>query len=469
MVFSLSFERLPGFSKIFLDFLYSDNNFFRERFPANNQNNFAGDYLFQRAKTFEKRNTLLELIKGSCSSFKLSSKQDYFLSQLSLQNSVIVYTSCFPGFLCGPMINFLKAYSVVALVEQLSLKLPEIFFIPLCWVDDDSIGSSDSKGIYSFDTFYNLRHYKGLSTKKGNKRISISDVFFDKTIYEVITIFQTVSQIDKTEPELSSFLNKTYYVGNSWYDAFIKSINYFFGEMGLLFVKGSLARKNSLFSELVRKEISLLGLSYELVKRNLEILKKFGYSLKTKAKIPNLQFHRGNQIVQIRHLTDSEEFLVSNQILSSFDFTKLALLNPDLFSPNSILKPVFQNFIMPSVAYIASPSEIGYYLLLREVFENFNVFFPLIVPRYSSTIICQRDLDKLEINSQSFLRKLKDNKIAFNSLKDSIANLLFPKKNLQERLITPFYFLAVIGVENLKILFEELKSCPKDQHHFILV
>lgn len=469
MVFSLNFEKLPCFSKIFLDFLYSENNLFRERFPANDPKNFVGDYLLQRAKTFVGRNELSELIKRSCSSFNLSSKQIFYLLRISLQNSVIVYTSCFPGFLAGPMVNFLKAYSVITLVKQLSQKFPEMFFIPLLWVDDDCIGSSDSKCIYSYDTFYNLLHFKGLSIKKHNKRISISNVFFDKTINEVISFFLKVNQIDRIEPGLSSFLKDTYYAGNSWCNAFIESVNYFFGEMGLLFIKGSFAREISIFSELVRKEISLLGFTYKLVERNLETLKKFDYSFKTKAKIPNLQFHRGNEIAQIKYLLDSKEFIVSGQILSTIDFMKLAVSFSDLFSPNSILKPVFQNFVMPSVAYVASPSEIGYYLLLREVFENFNVFFPLIVPRYSSTIICQRDLDKLKINFQSFIKKLKDTYIRTNAINDSIANLLFPKKNLQERLITPFYFLTVLGKDNLKIFFEKLASCPKDQHQIIFI
>ena len=65
-------------------------------------------------------------------------------------------------------------------------------------------------------------------------------------------------------------------------------------------------------------------------------------------------------------------------------------------SPNALLRPVFQEKVLPNIAYIGGNAEIMYWLEMPKVFEKFGVEFPLLVPRNSMLFLRKKTLDKIE-------------------------------------------------------------------------
>lgn len=82
--------------------------------------------------------------------------------------------------------------------------------------------------------------------------------------------------------------------------------------------------------------------------------------------------------------------------------SKTALLgelrdDPSLFTPSVLLRPLVQNAIFPTVAYVGGPGEIAYHALLRHLHRTSKVFMPALFPRISATLVRQedeRDFDK---------------------------------------------------------------------------
>jgi uncharacterized protein YllA (UPF0747 family) len=95
---------------------------------------------------------------------------------------------------------------------------------------------------------------------------------------------------------------------------------------------------------------------------------------------------------------DGDKFTVVN---TEIHFTKNQLLNeiennPDNFSPNVVLRPVYQETILPNLAYIGGPGEIAYWLQLKEVFETHHIPFPVLWMRNSFMIINQHLSQKIK-------------------------------------------------------------------------
>lgn len=467
MILPYNFNELPGFSKIFIDFLYSKSDLFLDRFPANNPNQFELDFLKKRAKAFNKRFELVQLIENSMGSIQLTEKQDYSLKSLSQEHTLVVATSCFPGFFFGTLVQVWKAFTIIAFSIELESIHPDVRFVPILWVDDDSIGSSEVIRAYYYDSLLNLTFLEYVNFLKINRNISIANVYFDKIIEDLVSAFEATIKLEEKNPELMNFIYATYKSGVSWCESFVNSMNYFFGKKGLLFARSSIARKNFMFADFVQKEIKLFHQSNEIVQSNLLLLNKYGYQFKTKFKKPNLQFHKGEEIIQIE-CADNNSFRIGEKTSSSSELFKLISSSPDLFSPNVMLKPVLQSFIMPIIAMVVSPSEISYFLLLREIFEIFGVPIPLILPRYSASLIPTKvfrnlDLKSIENNPnriiKDLIQQLKKQRLLFN--------FLFPKKNLQERKITPFYFLAETGKIPLLECLDKLMN-QSNQYHYII-
>jgi uncharacterized protein YllA (UPF0747 family) len=70
--------------------------------------------------------------------------------------------------------------------------------------------------------------------------------------------------------------------------------------------------------------------------------------------------------------------------------------NPEEFSPNVILRPVYQEMILPNLAYVGGPAELVYWLELRKVFELFRQPFPVLMPRNFALVADAPTLRKME-------------------------------------------------------------------------
>jgi uncharacterized protein YllA (UPF0747 family) len=85
---------------------------------------------------------------------------------------------------------------------------------------------------------------------------------------------------------------------------------------------------------------------------------------------------------------------------------ELLASSPSRFSMNVVTRSIVQDAIFPTVAYVAGPGEIAYFPLLRECYDFFNVFMPVIYPRLRVTLIeprVQHALERLGISVQEFL------------------------------------------------------------------
>ena len=63
------------------------------------------------------------------------------------------------------------------------------------------------------------------------------------------------------------------------------------------------------------------------------------------------------------------------------------MISPGRFSPNVILRPLYQEMILPNLAYVGGPSEISYWLQLKSVFDHLNIAFPILIPRNFATVV----------------------------------------------------------------------------------
>jgi bacillithiol biosynthesis cysteine-adding enzyme BshC len=124
-----------------------------------------------------------------------------------------------------------------------------------------------------------------------------------------------------------------------------------------------------------------------------------------------------------RIVPEKGQFLVNNtnQKFTQKEIEELIELSPEKFSPNVILRPVYQEVILPNLCYIGGPSEIAYWFQLKSVFDKYNVDFPILMPRNFGMIINRNIGKKIEkmgfAKSDLFLdfQTLKENYVLENS------------------------------------------------------
>ena len=109
--------------------------------------------------------------------------------------------------------------------------------------------------------------------------------------------------------------------------------------------------------------------------------------------------------------------------------------HPERFSPNVILRPLYQEYLLPNLAYVGGPSELVYWLQLKGIFDHFDQTFPLLMPRAFVGVLNKNTLRKIDQLNLSFEEVfMRDNELVKVKVKEEAAYLLDleeQKKNLK--------------------------------------
>ncbi|MFM9005309.1 MAG: bacillithiol biosynthesis cysteine-adding enzyme BshC, partial [Flavobacteriales bacterium] len=183
-------------------------------------------------------------------------------------------------------------------------------------------------------------------------------------------------------------------------------VNACFGEWGVVVIDPDDARLKRLFVSTMRKEL-LHQSTYAAVTETNAHLKQRGYEPQVNPRELNLFYLQKNSRVRIESINGAW-----HTVDRSKEWNQEALLNeldkhPENFSPNVLMRPLYQETILPNVAYVGGPGELAYWLQLKGVFAAFEIPMPAIVLRDAAIVVsesCVRRLSKLGLASADLLK-----------------------------------------------------------------
>lgn len=382
----LTFRDLKGSSKLFLDFLYDFKKVapyycadFKklERFEINASN--IASHTYQRSK-------LIDILSEQNKIFGLGRNTFANISKLTDKRTCVVFTGQQVGLLTGPIYTIYKILTAIKLAEYLSSELG-IEVIPVFWMASDDHDFEEVRHVHLLDDLNNLRkiHYE---PEKMPENIPLSFFDLDEKIKPFID--EVFSTLPKSEyiAELHGLVGDAYQPGVSISEAFGKLLGRLFENSGLVVVNPSDVRIKQLAAPLFEKEISEFSESNQIIQMaNIE-LDKLGY---------HTQVNRPDEYLNLFYFTRQRARIGFNGDSYFIDgvekrYTQEELLGtveqaPNYFSPNVLLRPVMQDYIFPTLAYIGGPSEVAYFAQIKDLHNLFGVQCPIVFPRISATIL----------------------------------------------------------------------------------
>ncbi len=445
---AIKYENLPGFSRLFVDFI-NGNKFFENRFPNNNRLFEDTTYLSSIGLSCQHRNLIKSTIKDTMNDLFLNQKQSENLHLLSSQNNLAVVTGQQVGFLGGPLYTIVKALSAVSLATKLNSFHKDFSFVPIFWIEDNDHDNLESSQIIVYDKNYTPKIFNCDEFPDKSDRRVVSGRKFDEFITKVINDISEIFFSLGNNSEITTRLKDIYKPSKSWRDAFVELMNYLIGFTGILFISASQLQKTGVFHELAKKELENIGKIENLIQYANSQLEKNGYHIQAKTAKINLFFQKAHSRHKIEPISGSQEnFRISDEIYNQKDLIKEVSQYPSNFSPNVLLRPIFQDYTLPTVAYVAGPSEIGYCSQLKEVYEYFRITMPAFIPRHSVTFIDRRTtrfLEKTELSPAFFFKK-----------RESLQSFILEKFKDKESEI-----IISQAAENVHEIFDKLKALAK--------
>ncbi|HEV8515143.1 MAG TPA: bacillithiol biosynthesis cysteine-adding enzyme BshC, partial [Cyclobacteriaceae bacterium] len=218
---------------------------------------------------------------------------------------------------------------------------------------------------------------------------------------------------------------KTAYSKNKTLAAATRSyVNELFGAEGLLVVDADDRELKSLFAKVIYDDL-FEHTSKKLVEEKNQQLEALGYHPQVFARDINF-FYLDNGIRQRIEQHQNGFSIVDTALKFSAKEIEVLITNePEKFSPNVILRPLYQEVILPNLAYAGGPAEVVYWLQLKGVFDYFKIPFPILMPRNFAAVMNEPVQRKFEKTGLELKDLFEEKNFLFNHwiAKNSTANL----------------------------------------------
>ncbi len=279
----------------------------------------------------------------------------------------------------GPLYVIYKTLSIIELCKKLNQKFSDYHFIPVFWL------ASEDHDYLEVNHFY--QGYQNKVEYHGKFQGAVGR-----------------HKIDQSLIYKGSWVTEPYLEQENWKNSFQVLLSSIFKDEGLVFIDGDDYEWKKSFSSFFLKEILEKPTFKNVSQTNIQ-LRNLGIKVQWNVSEINLFYLTDTQREKI-HFKNSEYF-IGNEVVKLDWLMKEVQEHPDRISPSAGFRPLYQEFLLPNLAYVGGWSEIHYWLQLKSNFHEFNTFYPLLIPRFSYTHIPQ-DIQLKLINmgyEPSFLLK----------------------------------------------------------------
>jgi len=421
----ISYKNSGYFSSLMNDYLDEKLNLqpLYNRFPK--LENFEGQIIEKQAN-FDNttRATLVSVIEKQYASLTTSQLTKQNIESLKVNNTFTVTTGHQLNLFSGPLYFLYKIISTINLTEELKTKYPAYNFVPIYWMATED---HDFEEI----NYFNFKGKKFRWNKESNGPVGRLSTDGLEGFFE---IYEQELGTSTNATTLKKLFTEAYLQHDNLANATRHLANALFGAYGLVILDADDKDLKRTFIPYVKEEL-LHQKSHKLVLETAEKLKD--YTVQVNPREINL-FYIEDKLRE-RIVFEGEKYKVNNTKIEFTEDQILKLLNsnPEMFSPNVIMRPLFQEVILPNLCYIGGGGEIAYWLELKSFFDGVNITFPILLLRNSVLLTTEKQLkkaDKLDLTWSDLFSK-QNNLIDKVTLKASPfpIDLTVQKEQLQKQ------------------------------------
>ncbi|MBL6646836.1 MAG: bacillithiol biosynthesis cysteine-adding enzyme BshC [Flavobacteriaceae bacterium] len=334
--------------------------------------------------TTEKRETLLRVMREQYDGFH---NPPIGINELTDENCFTITTGHQLNLFTGPLFSWYKIIDIIKIAQSWNKNNDVYSFVPVFWMASEDHDFAEINHFYS-----NGQQVHWSSDKKGAVgRMPTHGL--DKVLQAWSTHLGKTPEAD----QLKKWFKEAYLGHESLADATRYLLHQLFGKYGLIVLDADHPELKKMFLPVMMEEIKSQSLHENAVKTHKALQKalKKSFVPQVTPRPVNLFYLQTNSRERI-DLNNDHYFLVdSDQKFTEKEITHLVGNQPQCFSPNALMRPLYQETILPNVAYVGGGSELAYWLQLKDSFDAFGLMMPMLKLRSSLLLKSQKQDKKL--------------------------------------------------------------------------
>ena len=454
----ISYAETNYYTPLILDYLSKrkELNEFYNRFPE--IENFEAQIEEKKDNyNHSNRKDLAEVLSDQYSNLNTSDNTRDNIESLRSENTFTVVTGHQLNLFTGPLYFLFKIVSTINLTNQLRDRYPEYNFVPVYWMATED---HDFEEI----NFFNLngKKFKWNNADKKAGRTGVGGLSTEG-LEEVFKLFSAEIGGGENAEFLKSLFRKGYLEHDNLTDATRYIANEIFGEYGLVILAAGDPGLKKHFIPFAKSEL-FEQISHRQTSETIDKISALDYNVQVNPREINLFYL--NEEIRERIIVKGDRYFVNDTEISwsKEEIQKELENHPERFSPNVMMRPLYQEVILPNLCYIGGGGELAYWLELRSYFETEKITFPILLLRNSALLQTAKQNEKREkLNislSELFLkqhelinrkvRKISNIDIDLSPQKEHLVNQFQHMYDLAEK--TDESFLGAVKAQEVKQL-----------------
>ncbi|MBE3132776.1 MAG: bacillithiol biosynthesis cysteine-adding enzyme BshC [Acidobacteria bacterium] len=336
--------------------------------------------------------------------------------RLADPRTVAILTGQQAGLFGGPLFTLLKALTAIRLAERVTRE-HQVPAVAVFWIDAEDHDWEEVRTCSVLDA--NLeRHTISLGKPDGAGDRPVASICLDESAGAAVdTLAALLAPTEFTEALLAS-LRGLYTPGAGMANAFGRWLELVLGERGLVVFDASDPAAKPIAADVFVRELEHPGDTAHLAAGMGQLLRARGYHAQVAphdASVALFDLDGGRRPIRIH----DDHFVVGETPIGRQALIARAREHPASFSPNVLLRPVVQDTLFPTVAYVPGPNELAYLAQLKPVYEQFGVPMPLFFPRATATLIDSAGMRFLNRYAVPFEAFQPDDEALLNHLLES--------------------------------------------------
>jgi bacillithiol synthase len=358
---SISFEQSHAFSPFFLDYINGKETLkpFYNAFPT--VPNFK-ELMASKGKSFstESRTRLADVLTQQYQGLTITKSVSQNIDALRQPKTFTVVTGHQLNIFTGPLYFIYKIATVINACQTLQAVYPDYQFVPVYWMASED---------HDFEEISYCKVYGKKYSWKTDQHGAVGRFNTDSL----------KSLLQEIPGELGIF--KEAYTKQKTLAAAVRQyVHALFGQEGLVVVDGDSRPLKQAFAQVMHDDL-FNHTAKALVEKTNKALEQQGYSTQVFARDINFFFLDVGKRERLEKTEAAFRLADGSQTFSQTEIESIIQQSPEQLSPNVILRPLYQEMILPNLAYVGGPAENVYWLQLKSVFDHYKTPFPILLPR----------------------------------------------------------------------------------------
>jgi len=388
----LSFDHIPHSTRLFLDYLYRFDKVGRF-FP---RQPFARDWLKDESARLRydqaRRERVAAVLERQNRAWGASPEALDNIARFR-NGAAAVVTGQQVALFGGPLFSVYKALSAVKLATEFTHAGQEC--VPIFWLATEDHDLAEVNHVTLLAADGSLTPFA--TEARGPEDAPMSAIHFGP---EIEVRAEEAARL-VSDPEVAGFLRQSYRAGETLGSAFAKLFSRVFQHSGVILIDASDPELHSVAESVYRAAIVAAGdLDDALLERGRE-LEAAGYHAQVKVTHSSTLLFAMRDGSRVPVHRSNGLFAVAGEKLSQEELLQRVRKQPEQFSANVLLRPVVQDYLLPTLAYIGGPAEIAYFAQAAVAYEELLGRVTPILPRLSATLVeprIQRLLERYQLS-----------------------------------------------------------------------